>query len=84
MRMNLWSYPRRRRRWRRGIISIRRLSIRRFRGGCFVAVVLEDSFLFSFIRNKLKLMIRMVMTPKGFREGTVTGLGIECGGVDVE
>lgn len=49
-----------------------------------MAVVLEDSFLFSFIRNKLKLMIRMVMTPKGFREGTVTGLGIECGGVDVE
>ena len=49
-----------------------------------VMVVIEDSFLFRFIGNKLKLMIRMVVTPKGFCKGTVSGLGIECCGVDVE
>jgi hypothetical protein len=47
-----------------------------------IPVQSQDVF-FSVVRNKLILMIRMMMTSKRFRKRTVSSLRIESSGINV-
>jgi hypothetical protein len=47
-----------------------------------IPVQSQDVF-FSLVRNKLKLMIRMMMTSKRIRKRTVSSLRIESSGINV-